>query len=43
VQWVFERRLLKRIFGSKEAEITGRWRKFRDEELHDSCQGGLDV
>jgi hypothetical protein len=33
--WVFERKLLKRIFGSKKDEITGGQRKFCDEELHD--------
>jgi glycine cleavage system protein P-like pyridoxal-binding family len=37
VLWVFERRLLKRTFGSTKDEITGGWRKLRDEELHDSC------
>jgi hypothetical protein len=31
---VFENRVLRRIFGPKRAEVTGGWRKFRNEELH---------
>jgi hypothetical protein len=30
---VFENRVL-RIFGSKRGEVTGGWRKLRNEELH---------
>jgi hypothetical protein len=30
---VFENRVL-RIFGSKRDEVTGGWRKLRNEELH---------
>jgi hypothetical protein len=33
---VFESMVLRRIFGSRIDEITGRWRKLRDEELHSS-------
>jgi hypothetical protein len=32
---VFENRLLRRIFGPKRDEVTGEWRKLRNEELHD--------
>jgi hypothetical protein len=31
---VFENRVLRRIFGSKWDEVTGRWRKLHNEELH---------
>jgi hypothetical protein len=31
---VFENRVLRRIFGSKEDEVTGEWRKLHSEELH---------
>jgi hypothetical protein len=31
---VFENRVLRRIFGSKRDEVTGEWRKFHIEELH---------
>jgi hypothetical protein len=30
---VFENRVLRRIFGSKRGEMTGGWRKLRNEEL----------
>jgi hypothetical protein len=30
----FENRVLRRIFGPKREEITGYWRKLRNEELH---------
>jgi hypothetical protein len=33
--WVFENRVLRRIFGSKRDEVTGEWRKLHNEELHD--------
>jgi hypothetical protein len=32
---VFENRVLRRIFGPKRAEVTGEWRKLRNEELRD--------
>jgi hypothetical protein len=32
---VFENRVLKRIFGPKRDEVTGKWRKLHDEELRD--------
>ena len=32
---VFENRLLKRIFRPKRDEVTGEWRKLRNEELND--------
>jgi PAS domain-containing protein len=31
---VFENRALRRIFGPKRDEVTGEWRKFHNEELH---------
>jgi hypothetical protein len=31
---VFERRVLRRIFGSRRDEVTGDWRKLHNEELH---------
>jgi hypothetical protein len=31
---VFENRVLRRIFGPKSYEVTGEWRKLRNEELH---------
>jgi hypothetical protein len=31
---VFENRVLRRIFGPKEDEVTGEWRKMRSGELH---------
>jgi hypothetical protein len=31
---VFENRMLRRIFGSKRDEVTGEWRKLRNEELN---------
>jgi hypothetical protein len=32
---VFEKRVLRRIFGLKRDEVTGEWRKLHNEELHD--------
>jgi len=32
---VFENRVLRRIFGPKRYEVTGEWRKLRNEELND--------
>jgi hypothetical protein len=31
---VFENRVLRRTFGQKRDEVTGGWRKLRNEELH---------
>jgi hypothetical protein len=31
---VFEKRVLRRIFGPKRDEVTGEWRKLHNEELH---------
>jgi hypothetical protein len=31
---VFEDRVLRRIFGSKRDEVTGKWRKLHIEKLH---------
>jgi hypothetical protein len=32
---VFENGVLRRIFGPRREEVTGRWRKLHDEELRD--------
>jgi hypothetical protein len=32
---VFECRVLRGVFGSKRAEVTGEWRKLHSEELND--------
>ena len=32
---VFENRVLRRVFGTKRNEVTGEWRKLRNEELND--------
>jgi hypothetical protein len=32
---VLEKRVLKRIFGPKRDEVTGKWRKLHNEELND--------
>jgi hypothetical protein len=32
---MFENRVLRRIFCPKRYEVTGQWRKLRNEELHD--------
>jgi hypothetical protein len=32
---VFENRVLRRIFGRKRDEVTGKWRKLHTEELND--------
>jgi hypothetical protein len=34
LKWVFENRVLRRIFGPKRDEVTGEWRKLHSEELH---------
>jgi hypothetical protein len=38
---VFENRVLRGIFAPKRDEVTGEWRKLRNEELNDLyCAGG---
>ena len=32
---VFEKRLLRKIFGPKRDEVTGEWRRLHNEELYD--------
>jgi hypothetical protein len=32
---VFEKKLLRRIFGLKREEVAGRWKCLHNEELHD--------
>jgi hypothetical protein len=32
---VFEKRVLRRIFGPKWDEVTGEWRKLHNKEIHD--------
>ena len=31
--WVFENRVLRRVFGPKRDDVTGEWRKLHKEEL----------
>jgi hypothetical protein len=33
--WVFENRVLRRVFGPKRDEVTGEWRKLQNEKLND--------
>jgi hypothetical protein len=33
--WVFENRVLRRIFGTKRDEATGEWRRLHKEKLYD--------
>jgi hypothetical protein len=33
----FEKRVLRRIFGPKRDEVTGKWRRLHDEELYALC------
>ena len=33
--WLFENRVLRRVFGPKRDEVTGEWRKLHNEELKD--------
>ena len=35
---VFENRVLRRVFGSKRDEVTGKWRKLHNEELGDNVR-----
>jgi len=32
---VFENRVVRKVFGSKRDEVTGEWRKLRNEDLND--------
>ena len=32
---MFESRVLRRVFGPKRGEVTGKWRKLHNEELYD--------
>jgi hypothetical protein len=32
---VFENRVVRKIFGTKRAEVTGEWRRLHNEELYD--------
>ena len=34
---VFENRVLRRIFGTKRNEVTGKWRRLHNEELYSLC------
>jgi hypothetical protein len=34
-EWMFENRVLRRLFGPKRDEVTGEWRKLYTEELND--------
>jgi hypothetical protein len=33
--WVFENRVLRRIFGPKRDKVTAKWKKLYNEELND--------
>jgi hypothetical protein len=35
--YMFEKRVLRRIFGPKRDEVTGEWRKLHNVELNDLC------
>jgi hypothetical protein len=35
--WVFENRLLRRIFGPKRYEVTREWRRLHNKELYALC------
>jgi len=34
---VFEKKVLRRIFGHRRDEVTGEWRRLHNEELNDLC------
>jgi hypothetical protein len=34
IEGVFENRILRRVCGSKQEEVIGRWRRLHNEELH---------
>ena len=38
---VFEKRVLRRIFGPKRDEVTGEWRKLHKEALNDLCSSPI--
>jgi hypothetical protein len=38
--WVFENRVLRRVFGPKRDEVTGEWRKLHNEKLNVQEVGG---
>jgi hypothetical protein len=41
---VFEKRVLRRTFGLKREEVTVRWRKSHNEELHhNSCSSASNI
>jgi hypothetical protein len=33
--WIFENRVLRKIFGPNSDEVTGEWRRLHNDELHD--------
>jgi hypothetical protein len=33
--WIFEHRVLRKVFGPKRDEVIGEWRKVHNEELND--------
>ena len=39
--WVFENRVLRRIFGPKRDEVTREWRKLHNEELNLYCSPNI--
>jgi hypothetical protein len=38
---VFEKRVLRRIFGRNREEVTRGWRKLQSEELHELCSPNI--
>jgi hypothetical protein len=40
---VFEKRVLRRIFGPKRDEVTRGWRKPHNEELHNLCSSPIII
>ena len=40
---VFENRVLSRIFGPKNEEVTEEWRKLHDEELNDMYSSPTNI
>jgi hypothetical protein len=39
---VFEKRVLRRIFGPQRDDVTGEWRKLHNEELHNLYSSSSD-
>jgi hypothetical protein len=35
--WVFDNRVMRRIFGPKRDKVTGEWRRLHNEELYALC------